>query len=286
VVDKPSIPSDQHRVENDQPPISIDRPSSDKSSSDRPSTDRPSPDKPRPNKPNATKSPPTFNKSATPNAKSPSAPEWFDVLALLDLAEVPPQRGNWSRDPSGLKYSPQANMNGVLELPFTIRGSYQLRMDFTAAGTGTGFGTVLAFPVSSSWVRLVLDSGKNHVTGLDRVKEQPAGDKANNTSTNAVLIDREKKHHLELNVTARREATVEVKIDGKPVFKWEGSASDLSLPSTASSTPQSLQLLGFYAYTIHTLQLKSAGNGSIQLFHALSTSARLPTFVKEPLGSD
>jgi hypothetical protein len=175
VVEKPSIPSEQHRVENDPPTISIDRPSSDKSSSDRPSTDKPSPDKPRTNKPNATKSPPTVNKTGTPNAKWPPAPEWLDVLPILDLVkDDPPQRGSWSRDGVALKYTAQANTNGVLELPFTIRGSYKLRMDFTAAGTGTGFEKLLTFPVGQSWVRLVLDSGTNRAFGISAAMILPS----------------------------------------------------------------------------------------------------------------
>ncbi len=100
------------------------------------------------------------------------------------------------------------------------------------------------------------------------------------------MIQRGKKYRLDLSVTARREATVEVKIDNNKVFEWKGPSSDLSLPSTTSSPPQSLQLLGLHAYTIHSLQLQSVNNGSIQLFHALSAPVRLPTFVKEPLGSD
>ena len=82
------------------------------------------------------------------------------MLPLLDPNEDPAQRGTWVRESgglNGLKYVAQATTSGSMELPLTINGSYKLRMDFTAAGMGAGFGPVMTFPVGTNWVRLVLD---------------------------------------------------------------------------------------------------------------------------------
>jgi hypothetical protein len=238
-------------------------------------------------RPPANKSSVPSNKSSGPSGKSPPAVEWLDVLPLLDPNEDPAQRGTWQRESGGLKYVAQAS-TGSMELPLSINGSYKLRMDFTAAGMGAGFGPVMTFPVGTNWVRLVLDGTSRHLTGLDRVKEQPVGDANNTTATTTLLIVRGKKCHLDLIVTARRvgDSSVEVKIDNKQVFKWEGPATDLSLPSTVSKPPASLELLGVHTYTIHSLQLQSFPGGNIRLPHPAPLGVKLPPFAKEPRETD
>ena len=272
--DKPHVasekskgPIDRPRTQSEKPTVSIDKPPPNKSSA-------------------------PSNKSSTPSGKSPPAVEWLDVLPLLDPNEDPAQRGTWVRESgglNGLKYVAQPTTSGSMELPLTINGSYKLRMDFTAAGMGAGFGPVMTFPVGTNWVRLVLDGTSRHLTGLDRVKEQPVGDANNTTATTTLSIVRNKKCHLDLIVTAHRvgDSSVEVKVDNKPVFKWEGPATDLSLPSTVSKPPASLELLGFHAYTIHSLQLQSTGNNSsIRLPHPAPLGVKLPPFVREPRETD
>jgi serine/threonine protein kinase len=274
--------SDEPTTPDEHPPTTTDKPpekSTGPIDGPHPEVEKPpeSPDKPPPNKSSPAKS--KSNSGSKP-------PEWLDVLPLLDPNEDPAQRGTWVREAGGLKYVAQPTTSGSMELPLTINGSYRLKMDFTAAGMGAGFGPVMTFPVGTNWVRLVLDGTSRHLTGLDRVKGQPVGDANNTTATTSLSIPRGTKCHLDLIVTARRvgDSSVEVKIDNHQVFKWEGPATDLSLP--VSKPPASLELLGFHAYTIHSLQLQSFNNGNIRLPHPAPLGVKLPPFAKEPRETD
>ena len=98
----------------------------------------------------------------TPQAED----EWLEVLSLIDLEKDPPRSGTWSRMSDRLQHAATPGTTGFLPLPLSIRGSYRLRMEISS--WGAGFGPLLVLPVGSSWVRLMLDGGRNqaHVTGL------------------------------------------------------------------------------------------------------------------------
>ncbi len=215
--------------------------------------------------------------------KSSEEDNWLDVLSLIDLAKDPPRRGNWSRDASGLQYAAQAGTVGLLPLPLTLSGSYRCRMEIS--GWAAGIGPFLVFPVGPSWVRLMLDGGRNqvHATGVERVKGLLATDKDNPTAT-TFQMEPGKRYVLELTVrVSGQRAEIHLQIDGQQLFKWNGPTKELSLanPTQVISTTVP-QLLGIRPFTIYVLKLQAFDAGRVKLLHAPPADVKLPGFVKPP----
>ena len=231
-------------------------------------------------------------KSETPAIAEPTtevaappikADEWLDVLPLIDLEKYPPRRGSWSRDGSGLQYAAQANTTGLLALPLTVSGSHRWRMEISC--WGAGLGQLFIFPVDSSWVRLMLDGGRNqaHAAGLERVKGLFSTDEGNPTAT-TFRLESGKRYVLDLTVQISGQTSeVELQIDGQPLFKWNGPTKDLTLPNPAQAINTTApELLGVRPFTIYSLKIQSFDGGSVKLLHRPPPAFALPSFAQAP----
>jgi serine/threonine protein kinase len=230
---------------------------------------------------NATVGEPSTGKT---DIKPQAEDEWLEVLPLVDLEKDPPRSGTWSRVSEGLQHATTPGTIGFLPLPLSIRGSYRLRLEISSLGAG--FGHLLVLPVGSSWVRLILDGGRNqaHVSGLERVNGLMATEPENPTSTK-FSIEPGKLYQLDLTVKeATPNAEIVAQIDGQKLFEWHGPTRQLSLAAAAQgiSGRPVLGVLGVRPYTLHSLKLQAFDGGSVKLFHLPTPDIKLPSFVAVP----
>ena len=198
------------------------------------------------------------------------------MLSLIDLRRDPPKRGNWA-EADGLHYAAELGVVGFVPLPLTIHGSYEFKMELTA--WGTGLGPLLVMPVSTSWVRLMLDGGRApaHLSGLERVKGLMITAPDNPTAT-SFQFELGKKHLLEMSVHVKdSNADIDARIDGQKLFTWQGPTSELSLASAGQGlgAPE-LGILGLRPFSMYSFKLKSLDNGVVQLSRSLPAKGNSP----------
>ncbi len=208
--------------------------------------------------------------------------EWLDVLSLLDLEKQPPLRGIWSRDDRGLHYAADAGTVGVLALPLVITGSHRWQIELSGMNAA-GLGQFLVFPVGNSWVRLLLDGGRNqdHLCGLERVNGYLTSAEENPTTT-SFHLEPNKKYLLQLDVRIEgRQAEVGAKIGDEKLFNWKGPAKDLSLGNPPQANGYALpKLLGVRPFSIYSIRLQTLDDGRVKLLSDPPANLKLPKFVR------
>ncbi len=140
---------------------------------------------------------------------------WYDLLGVI------PASGAWTKTSDGLFQFPVIE-NRVIEVPVEISGDYQLSSSFTRKSGARSVNYY--FPVSERVGVLRLD--REHVdTLLDGGESGPAS----LVQTAALPLETGRRYEVAIKVAVRGDnATLEVKLDGKPRLEWTGPRASLA----------------------------------------------------------
>ena len=159
---------------------------------------------------------------ATKQGSSPAAKtkkeEWIDLLALVD-----PQRdavlGDWSREAGGLVMRGPGGSR--LAIPCAVEGDYELKVEFARMKGDNEVAFIL--PVGSRCTALLISKEVGKRSGLFWAAK---GD----TMVSPAPLANHESHVLEVLVkTGGGTADMDVRLDGKPYFHWQGAVSSASL---------------------------------------------------------
>jgi hypothetical protein len=154
--------------------------------------------------------------AASARALPPGQP--IDLLALVD-----PQRdavlGDWSREADGLVMRGPGGSR--LAIPCAVEGDYELKVEFARMKGDNEVAFIL--PVGSRCSALLISKEVGKRSGLFWAA------KGDTMVSPAPLANREP-HALEVMVkTGGGTADIDVRLDGKPYFHWQGAVSSASL---------------------------------------------------------
>lgn len=151
-----------------------------------------------------------------------SSRQWGDLLKLVDTKHA--AGGNWERKEQTIVGTTDGGP-GTLTIPVATQDSYVLKGTFTITkGTDAHF----ILPVGSSSVDLILFGWNGEVCALSKVGGK-YGDQ-NDTTTKTVKFEANKEYYFEAKVrVVAKDASIEVTLNGKPLIKWQGPISSLSL---------------------------------------------------------
>ena len=175
---------------------------------------------------------------------------WANVLNLVDLtkdcrgpSEGTP--GKWEWCPNGLHVVARAS--DKIEMPIAPEGSYELRVRFTRNIAGGNVSFML--PVGGSSVAFVVDSNACRFCMIDD-KELRCSSVGAGEVNSPYLLD--------CNVAVRQDqATIDVKLDGKPLANWQGQWARLCLNNYLRINPKALGVGGYFAQvTLHSVELR------------------------------
>lgn len=182
--------------------------------------------------------------------------EWVDLLPMVKLPDHV-LRGTWQRE--GPTLTSQVSENSQILVPVAIRGSYELRCEFTRRlGTAA---LVLNCPVGSTSCSVALSAAQGAVSGIDCVDGRLCWDLP--ASSGAVSrpgkLSNGQRYHLNIEILqARDEAAVVAKLDGQQFIGWKGRERQLTCNS-GHVLPTS-RILGIVAnasaFDLHKLELR------------------------------
>jgi hypothetical protein len=148
---------------------------------------------------------------------------WIDLLKLID-----PSRdgisGDWQRGDAGLTVS--SNRRGAkLQTPIVPLGNYELQVKLNE--TSGGGGVLVHLPLPASDVMLIVGGWGNAIGALELVN----GDSGRgNVTTTPCAVENNHPSTLLVRVSATGDqVAITATLDGKPVTKWSGPQSALSV---------------------------------------------------------
>ncbi len=171
--------------------------------------------------------PKTAGPETKPSPEALPADTWVDLVALVAPGKHK-IKGNWRKDGDVLKGSGKAGagQRPRLRVPISIKGSYELEVQFVRRTGSSLVGVV--FPVGPSHVSLLLSDqmGKRHA--LSHVKGKGPIAKKGGKLRNAKL------YTVEIEVVCNDDGTAQVAVDldGNSLFRWKGPQTSLAAPAS------------------------------------------------------
>ncbi|HEX4000949.1 MAG TPA: serine/threonine-protein kinase [Pirellulales bacterium] len=119
-----------------------------------------------------------------------------------------------------------------LVIPVEPRGSYRLTARFTRSKCGPNKSVGFVLPVGRGRTMLVFDHHVRGAAGLDQVDGNGVGDSSNPNVTTKKPGTLEDNHAYDLEAIVRiagNNASIEVRLDGRPYLSWKGAQSSLNM---------------------------------------------------------
>ncbi|MDA1166297.1 MAG: DUF1080 domain-containing protein [Planctomycetota bacterium] len=188
-----------------------------------------------------------------------------DILATFDAAKHP-VKGQWSRTDNGIRVEPAAAARTLLATG--VPDDYQLTVEFTRVSGEDSVAVII--PVGTVSPALELSGWQGQAHGLSRVDGLSVKDSKNPTGVRPGTLSNGKRHKLEVTVQASASPlSVSAKLDGKPLFAWQGEASRLQ-PNLALNvpTPRAIGLAAhqnevvFHRVTLESIQKPAPSKNS------------------------
>jgi len=172
---------------------------------------------------------------------------WLDLMKLIDLkkhfkSSFEPGKADVTTD--GIHIA--GGNEDRIEIPVAPEGAYEFRVRVTRQN---GKEVRIYLPVSPGCVMLVLSDKSARFTSIDDKDSEPfPGGIPSNTRPSEVDV---------MVVASGARRTIEVKIDGESVAKWEGECTRLSVPSFSRIDSKAVGVGARYSeVTFHSIELR------------------------------
>jgi serine/threonine protein kinase len=183
---------------------------------------------------------PTMPAAPLPSS-APSGPGWMDLMAIAD-PEKDAEVGLWRREGAGLICNQDEANKGhpLLAMPATVTGSYELELEFTRHGPAGTVSVVL--PLDGDRIVTAFFQEFSPFAGLAEVRGMNTRDAENPTRV-PQRLENGKRYRARIQVTLKdANADINVTLEDKPLFRYQGPASDLSSKRLKSSLKRGIDL--------------------------------------------
>jgi len=168
--------------------------------------------------------------------------KWVDILPFVELKKDR-IKGKWSRDEDGVLAV--EGWHSRIQLPVQVEGDYDLEVDFTRIAVGGSMSVNVMFPVGQQTCGLCLAGWGEQVHGLQLINGREPVDRRNPARVTPGVLVNGQRYCVRLSVrTDGEDVFVEVTLDGKFLFNWEGKKASLSIPNHWKSGDEKRPALG------------------------------------------
>jgi hypothetical protein len=208
----------------------------------------------------------TTKMTAAPSEPFEQAPDesWNDLLAGVDLNRDTIQ-GSWCRLEEGIAVAPVSSGEStvLLMLPEVVKGGYDLVAELTR--TNGSDSATISLPVGTRACALHLSACEGHVSGLGRIDGRGVTDPLNPAVRRPGGLVNAQRYKALISVRLLpssqlddHDVLIDVWLDGRPLVRWTGRESSLSLDPAWSLPERGHVAIGanMSSVTFHTLQVR------------------------------